>query len=352
MKNHYKGIYTKALLLTAIIPFLLISCTIKQAIQEGYYSVNLRGKGNYYLDKKKYREGIKAFEGKLKTNPDSGEAHYYMGRFLLATEHHKKGLSHLEKAVNLAPKKADYHFWLGVAYAANKRRGLERKSYLRALKLDKKHVQALTYLGHNQLEKAEYEDALKTYTKVLQLWPYNPSALYNRALILKHFKRTPEEKLAWREYLDVSASGPMARQAVRNLNALGDFEYRNHLLGVRSVTLQKTYFEPFTEKINEESKSSLEVLGNILKNNDKIAIHILAYQKNNKNLAKARTKSIKKYLLKNFPKIKSSRLMVSWFDVPEKIKIGKKTFSQEESINFITAVGKKQTKRSTARWKK
>ena len=52
-----------------------------------------------------------------------------------------------------------------------------------------------------------------------------------------------------------------------------------------------------------------------------------------------RAKSIKMYLLNNRSfDIQSSRLMVSWFGVQEEIKIGKNTFKQGESINFITDV--------------
>jgi hypothetical protein len=64
----------------------------------------------------------------------------------------------------------------------------------------------------------------------------------------------------------------------------------------------------------------------------------VAYQKDNKRLAELRAKSVKRYLLDRFPEIKSSRLKVSWFEVPEKIKIAKKTFAEDESINFFSAV--------------
>lgn len=343
MKNFPKAVYLRALLLIAILLPFLGSCGLQQVIKEGYYSARQNTKGNRYLKNRQYKDGIKAFQKELEVNPDSAEAQYFMGRFQLAENHPKEALYHLERAAKLSPEKADYHFWLGVAYAANKESDLERKSYLRALELDRKHIQALTYLGHNHLEKSEYEDALKTYNKVLKLWPNNPSALYNRALILKHFERTPEERLAWEAYLADCPSGAMTRQAVLNLNALGEFEYRNHIIGSRTVTLEKIYFEPFTAKIWIGSQPSLDVLGEILKNNKSISIHIVAYQKNNKKLAKARAKSVKKYLLKRFPEIKSSRLFVSWFGVPEKIKTAKKTLIEDESINFITAI--KENKR-------
>jgi len=338
MKNGPRGASLRALLLIAILLPFLASCTLSQVIKEGLHSLKQNARGNYYLDKRKYKDGIVAFQKELEANPESAEAQYFMGRFHLADNRPKEALYHLKRAAKLFPEKADYHFWLGMAYAANNEGDLERKSYVRALQLDNKHFQAMTYLGHNQFERSEYEKALKTYNRVLELRPHNPSALFNRALILKRFDRTPEEELAWREYLDVFASGAMARQAVLNLNALGNFQYRNHLIGSRTVTLEKIYFEAFTAKIWIGSQPSLDVLGEIMKKNQGIAIHIVAYQRNNRTLAKMRAKSVKRYLIKKFPEIKSSRLMVSWFGTPEEIKTAKKTFTEDESINFITAI--------------
>jgi tetratricopeptide (TPR) repeat protein len=325
------------------ITLLLISgCTQvtkgQYLIKGQYHAMKQTVAGQHYLDNKEYQKGIEVFQEEVRAYPDNAEAHYFLGRFLLAEKQEKEALNHLKLAVELSPKKADYHFWLGVAYAANKMEDLERESYVKALEIDKNHVESLTYLGHNQLERKEYKEALQSYNTALELWPGNPSALYNRAYIMKQLGRTPEEKLAWQEYLAYYPSGSLARRAVIHLNVLGDFEYRNYFIGRRTVTLKTIVFEPFTAKIAKDSLPSLDLLGTIMKNNSKVSIHIVAYQKKNKELAEARAKSIKKYLLKEFKEIQSSRLTVSWFDVPEKIKIDKKIFYDDESINFITAL--------------
>lgn len=338
MKGLFKYSYLKIYIAILIFLPFLSSCHVQQVIKDKYSNWKHSYKGNYYLDNKKYNEGIKVFREELRNYPDSAEGHYYMGRFQLAENHIKKAQYHLKQATKLAPDEADYYFWLGVVHATNKNKDLERQCYLKALELDNDHVQALTYIGHIQFEKSEFHKALKNYNRVLELNPDNPSALYNRGLILKRFKRTPEEKLAWKEYLAYFPTDSMARQAVHHLNALGDFSYRNYLIGKRTVTLRKIYFEHFSSKIWESSYPSLDVLGSILNNNRSISICIVAYQKNNKKLAEERAKSIKKYLLRNFPEIKFTRFLVSWFDVCEKIKIGKKQFKEEESINFFTAL--------------
>jgi tetratricopeptide (TPR) repeat protein len=337
MKNRDGYTFWETLLLTVFLVGITVGCGVDRFAKDAYYQVKYNAQGSHYLDNKKYKEGIEFFRQELVTHPESPEAHFFLGRCYLAENHPKEARHHLEQAVRISPEKADYHFWLGVAHAANAEKNLERASYLRALALAPTHVHALTYLGHNQLESFEYINALNTYNKVLELSPENPSALYNRGLILKRLGRRSEERLAWNQYLALYSSGPMAQLAALNLNALGDFEYRNHFIGGSIITLKSVRFEPFTATISRGSRGGLDTLGEILEGDGKISIHIVAYQKNNKSLAERRAKGVKRYLLDNFPEITSSRLKVSWFGVPEQIKVGKKTFIEDESINLFSA---------------
>ncbi len=328
---------------TFLILIILVSfcgcASVQQAAKTGFYNVKYNLTGSYYLDNQKYKEGIEAFSKEIQTNPENAQAHYYLGRCYLAENQAEGACRHLQKAAQLSPDKADYHFWLGVAYAAIKDSNLERKSYLRAIELDPNHVQAWTYLGYNQMERSEYQNALNSYNKVLSLVPDHPPALFNRALVLKHLRKTSEEKQAWKKYLSVYSGGLMASQAATNLNEMGDFEYRNYLIGSRVITMKTTFFTPATATLQKESQTDLDLLGEILKNNKSLAIHIVAYKERNKKLAEMRAKSIKSYLVNNGSfNIQPSRLMVSWFDVKEEIKVKKKNFKESESINFITAV--------------
>ncbi len=325
----------------ALLPFLLLlgSCsTVTESAKSGYYTVKYGLKGPYYLDKHKYKEGIEAFQEELKSNPENAEANYYMGRLLLADNRPKEAQPCLEKAARLSPQDADYHFWAGVAYGQNGKKDLEFKSYQRAIELEPTHVEALTYQGHVYLERSEYRKALDNYKKVLELDPDNPSALYNRALVLNRLKRSAEERQAWLDYLSMYSGGPMAGQATIHLNEMGDFQYRNYLIGSRTITLESIRFQPVSPEIEKNSYESLDILGSIMKNNQKVSVHIVTYQKNNLKLAEARAKSVKSFLIKKYPEIDSSRLILSWFGVSEQIKTEKKSFKADESVNFITAV--------------
>ncbi len=309
-----------------ILLFLTTGCVVTNMV-----------KGEYYLTEEDYKAGIQAFRIELQKKPNDHRIHYYLGRYYLGENLPKESLKYLKKAAKLDPNKANYFFWLGVAYSANKQRTMEWKSYLKAKKLNPNHLKNRIYLAHTQLERKKYEIALKNYLYVLRKKPDEPACLYNRALITNMLKRTGEERKAWIDYLNHYPSGPMARYATDHLNKLGDFTYRNHLIGFRTITLKKIEFKPFSSVITKDSKSFLDLLGTVLTHAKKISIHIVVYQKNNKNLARKRAKSIKKYLLTKYPKIETRRLKVSWFGVSEKIKIKKKRFYEPESVNFVTA---------------
>ena len=328
---HYKSIQFVGL-------FLLIcalgGCVVKDMGNVVKHSM----KGQHYLSNKDFSRGVESFQAEVEANPESALANYYYGRFLLGDEQYKKALGYLKKAQSLGPEDIDYNFWLGVAYGVVGKKVSERKQYLKVLSLDKKHLQALTYLGHNQLESNEYTKALQNYAKALDIWPASPSALYNRALIATKFGRKPEAKVGWLDYLYYYPSGAMARRAVDHLNILGDFSYRNYTLLSRTVTLEKIYFEPFKADIVKSSRASLSLIGVIFNNMQRGKLQIVVYQLKNKKMAKQRALSIRKYLLKEYPEIKKENIGVSWFASPESLRVQKKNKKIDESVSFFVTM--------------
>ena len=298
--------------------------------------------GDFYLEHKKYDSGQKYFKNKLKENNSDASSQYYYGRFLLLKKNEKEALVHLKKAVALDNKNADYHSWLAIAYSRQKEYNKEREAYLKALKINKNHLKSLTYLAHNYYEAKEYKNALKYYAKSLKLQKFNHASLYNRALSLNKLRRMPEEKLAWLAYLEYYPSGLFAQKAVRFLNTLGSFDYRNHIIGIRTLTLKNIRFENFEATIDNSSNSSLDLLGKILNKKTKIDIHIVVYQQNNILLAKEIAKCILKYLLKKYPNIDASRLKLSWFDTAKILLINKRKYIRGEHVDFISINEKKK----------
>jgi len=301
-----------------------IGTTVKQTI-----------KGDYYLRAEKFEKGRQDFKHEVAEDPNNPLAHYYYGRFLLQDAENKKGLVQLSKASDLEPDNPDYHFWTGIAYGEIGDKKNEAISYRAALKLNKKHLQALIYLGHNQLEKKKYKEAFNLYSRALKIWPGSPSALYNRALILKKLRRTPEELQGWHAYLSLYPSGAMARRATRHLNNLKDFSYRNHHLGPRTITIEKIWFEPFSSKLDDSSTESLKMVGAIVNNSRKGNLQIITFQKNNKRLARNKAVSIKNFLLEEFPAIRPDRIGISWFAEPQVLPAGNNKLKIDESVSFF-----------------
>jgi tetratricopeptide (TPR) repeat protein len=305
-----------------------------QAVQVGK-SIQYRVLGEHYLQTGNVEQGEATFRRAVQETPDSAESNYYLGRFLLAGGKHEEAVSYLEKAVALDPGKADYFFWLGVAYGEIGWKEEEMRLYSRALEVDPRHLQALIYQGHSRLNNKQYEEALDSYRKALEIWPESPAALYNRALILKNLGRSPEERIAWKEYLDLYPAGALARRAADHLNQLSDFSYRNHTLGARTITLAGIRFMPFTAELESSSHPSLRLAGAAAANMGKGTLQIVVYQKNNKELARERAISIKKYLEDQFPGLREGRIGISWFAVPEEFTVAGTKLQADESVRFF-----------------
>ena len=295
-----------------------------------------RVQGEYYLNQEKYAEGVKKFDEKLKNDSFDAPANYYMARYLLALDRPNDALPYIKEAVALDYQNADYHFWLGVCYHGLKRYGEERQSYLRAIKFDRRHVEAYLYLGHSYLENSRWEAALGAYDNVLEVDNEHPQAMYNRALALNKLQRLAEEVVAWKDYLKIYPAGGWAIQAIDHLNFRGDFDYRNYQIGYRRVPLKKISYEGSTSIPDVATKSSMGVIGSILSINKKIDLKIIGYKSGHKNLALKRANSIKEYLVNSFPEVDPNRLTVRGIGTPEKIQINWKTFSVDDSINLIT----------------
>jgi len=293
-------------------------------------------RGERLLKNQQYQDGVATFKSMVQEEPKNPEAHYYLGRFYLALERPEEALPHLKQAVKGDQAKADYAFWLGVAYWAIRDFADERKSYFQALAKDPKHGPARLYLAHSFLDSGEWQEALNNYDLVLRQDPYNPEALYNRGLALMELNRTKEEASAWKKYLQYYPEGKWALRAVDHLNRLGDFSYRNFTIGYRRLTLEPILFRPGTASLLSQGKPSLQILGSILSINHEIWLEIACYKSGDPSLAAARAKAVRDYLLREFPRIKPSRLGARGIGRKERIKGGGKVYLLDDSTIFIT----------------
>jgi tetratricopeptide (TPR) repeat protein len=293
-------------------------------------------KGERLFKNEQYQDGLATFKNIVQEEPKNPEAQYYLGRFYLALERPEEALPHLKRAVQGDPAKADYHFWLGVAYWAIRDFESERNSYIKALAIDPQDVPARLYLAHTFLDSGEWQAALDNYDLLLRREPYNPEALYNRALALTELGRPKEETKAWKQYLEYYPQGKWALRAVDHLNELGDFSYRNFTIGYRRVTLEHISFSPNSAKLLSKGKPSLQVLGTILSINDQVWLEIVCYKNGDPSLAAARATAVRDYLLQEFPRLKPSRIGARGIGRKERIKTGSKVYLLDDSTTFIT----------------
>ena len=293
-------------------------------------------KGERLLRNEQYQAGVVTFKNIVQEEPKNPEAQYYLGRFYLALERPEEALPHLKRAVQGDPANADYHFWLGVAYWAIRDFESERNSYLKTLAIDPKHVPAGLYLAHTFLDSGEWQAALDNYDLLLRREPYNPEALYNRALALTELGRPKEEIKAWKQYLEYYPEGKWALRAVDHLNQLGKFSYRNFTVGYRRVTLEHIPFPLGSAKLLSQGKPSLQVLGTILSINDQVWLEIVCYKNSDPSLAAARATAVRDYLLQEFPRLKPSRIGARGIGRKERIKTGSKVYLLDDSTTFIT----------------
>jgi tetratricopeptide (TPR) repeat protein len=308
---------------------LLSGCVATE--MAGNFANNARG--DYYLASDDPKAGEEYFYREVTDDPDNVLNNYYYGRLLLRSGKAKAALPYLQKAGSIEPDNGDYQFWIGVASGSLKQVKEERRHYEMAVKLNPEHVQALTALGHSYMRAKRYTDALKVYGKALALWPENPAALYNRALALSKLGKRNEEMKAWHRYLGVNSSGTLAQNAVDHLNELGDFSYRNYILGARKLTVKALRFEKSGAELAGESLQTLELIGDTAAAMRSGVLQVVVYQKGDVQLAKSRALNIRRQLLKQSPDLDRERIGISWFGESQRNR--NKKWNIEESVDFF-----------------
>lgn len=316
------------LVVSALLMAMLVGC-----VQVNPYSQMM---GSYYLKQREYPEGVEALTERLEADPTDATAAYFVGRYYLALKKPEKAMPFFEQAATLDPENADYRFWIGVAHWAKLEFDKERESYIKTLSLDSNHISANLYLGHGFIDEKQWKQALAQYDKVIRLDRYNPEALYNRGLALGGLGRKTEEIAALKKFLGYYPDGSLAMRATERLNLQGDFTYRNFILGKRNVTLKSMTFKPGSSDLVLESKESLHVIAAMMDVNKKLNLHIVAYKDGDAATAKARAQSVRDYILAGRPKFDPKRLLLSWFGTAETLERGGKTFTLDDSVQFIT----------------
>jgi tetratricopeptide (TPR) repeat protein len=266
---------------------------------------------------------------------EQAELSYIMGRSALAANDPQKALPYLKAAVDQEPSKADYHFWLGVAYWAEGNKALETESYATALRLNPDFLPAHVYLGHNYLENQRWQDAIAHYEKVLAQVPDHAESLFNSGLAYRKLSRTTEENAIWTRFLSHTNTGPRAVKAVNYLNSNGEFSMQLAYFGGQPRVLKRIAYKANSIDPLPESLPSIIQAGQIIRDNPNLLLHIIVYEKEDKALARKRSKYLKKYIKDVYPEIDANHIRTSWFDVPRPLKTNGEHYSLDSSVQLF-----------------
>ena len=266
------------------------------------------------------------------------ELHYLLGRRLLADDQAGAALEHLTQAVNARPDHALYQFWAGVNYWALNDLDQERAHYRAALQLDPDLLPAHVYIGHNYLDRGEWEKALHHYQRVLEDTPRHADALFNTGMALRKQGRAMLETDAWRTYLDDYGRGERAIEAAAFLNANGDFTFRRIQLGPLGIVKKTIRFNPRSATLDAADLATLDDIGQVVARNRKLQLHVVAYVDNDVNLAKLRARAVKQYLNEQFADLSLQHIKLSWFGVSETVLMENRTYHLNDSIHMFATV--------------
>jgi len=260
---------------------------------------------------------------------ENARANYLIGRGLLAGDQVESALPFLEKAVQQDPTSAEFSHWQGVAYWALGKTELERQSYVRTVRSNPDHLPTHLYLGHNYLENGRYREALASYQRVLDRDPSAPEALYNKALVYHRLNDHPQERQAFRQYLETYRTGKWARRAVQHLQALGDYGYRLYRIGIQEVALNMS---ALLQSGSAAQRREIERLAANLEQNRTEGLHelhIVVYDEHSRTRARETALGLRGQLGEYLQAKENMVIRTSWFDAAETLgKTNGKKLSQ------------------------
>lgn len=294
---------------TIVIPFLVVL----------FFNGCANITANNYLKHKEIEEGINFTKQELKENPNDASMNYYHGRFLIYKKRYAESIEYFKKAVE-ENASTEYIYWLGKAYNKNKQYQLEREQYLKILN-EKRNYQksALVRLGLNYYETKEYENAIKTFEKVIYNYGYTPHTLYYYTKALKKTNQLKESEEYILKFLEKYPNHSLAKEAVRDLRDLGNFTYSNYKYLDKIISMKNLSYVKDFNQLDYDEKKLLKKISQPLIEDKTAILTIITYEKDMLKKAQTRAENIKITLLKLVPNINPNQI---------------KTISKNEGIVF------------------
>jgi tetratricopeptide (TPR) repeat protein len=118
-------------------------------------------RGILAYDAKRYTEALQSFQEALRLNPNSINAHYYIGLSYMALEQYPAAEAALEQAQALAPADLDVTFQLGVAYFTQQQFDKAEPLFRQVYASQPQRQNLGYYLGFLEYRRQNYQEALR-----------------------------------------------------------------------------------------------------------------------------------------------------------------------------------------------
>jgi tetratricopeptide (TPR) repeat protein len=244
------------------------------------------------------------------------EALFYLGRSLLAAGQSTEALNAFTRAELLQPDNPQYPLWKGKAYRALGALDKERQTYQQLVSKRPDLLPARLQLAGNLLEDGQAVQAQQLYEQILANYPKEKTALYKRAIALELQGNPKGEAEAWKSYLEHYRTGGSAREALQQLQDLGDYSFREYQLGSKAIILnQNCLLAPDGSDQNRE----VEHLARHLQSESLGKVSIVVFVQNDAQQAKAIAQSLHKAIIEKAKGMGNESVGLSWFDKAEPV---------------------------------
>ncbi len=245
------------------------------------------------------------------------EAYFYLGRSLLAAGEAIGALNAFGNAEKLRPENLQYALWKAIAYQNFGALDEERRMYRQLLGKRPDFLPARLNLANNLLQDGQASQAQQLYEQILERYPMEGTALYNRAIALRMQSKPEEEAEAWKRYLDHYRTGLPADRAVQHLHELGDYSFRIYQLGQKSVILNQ---DRLLDPHGYEQNSEIDYLARHLGDRSLGKLNIVVFVQDDAPQAKLIARSLLTAIANRSEEIEKDSVGVSWFDEAEPLE--------------------------------
>jgi cytochrome c-type biogenesis protein CcmH/NrfG len=170
------------------------------------------------FEAKNYYGAERYFQNVLNNNRENDQALFYLGRIALEKGDLDGAVDLFEKAIDLQPSKADYYAWKGITYIQQLSKvdfmkqaiyaPKAQNSLEKAVELDPGHIEARIWLAGYYANAPSFaggsrQKARDQFEKIFTIDPDNKEALLNQGIILTSFEEYDDALASFEKILDL-----------------------------------------------------------------------------------------------------------------------------------------------------